>query len=87
MRVSCSGATAGRVCSRATCSFFGGFIALQNIWDCDLQAHIRSLERLRGLGVDMFFPGHLGLSLKDGQRHIDAALARLDRLSISMTLL
>ncbi len=67
--------------------FFGGIIALQRIWDCDVQAHIRSLERLRGLGVDMFFPGHLGFSLKDGQRHIDAALARLDRMLIPMNLL
>ena len=67
--------------------FFGGVIALQRIWDCDVQAHIQSLERLRGLEVDMFFPGHLAFSLKHGQRHIDAALARLDRMLIPGNLL
>ena len=66
---------------------YGGAIALQNIWDCDVQAHMRSLERLRGLDVDMFFPGHLAFSLKRGQRHIDAALARLDRLLVPTNLL
>ncbi len=66
--------------------FFGGVIALQRIWDCDLQAHIASLERLRHLAVDMFFPGHGAFSLKHGQRHIDAALARLDHLLVPMNL-
>jgi glyoxylase-like metal-dependent hydrolase (beta-lactamase superfamily II) len=66
--------------------FFGGVIGLQRIWDCDVPAHVRSLERVRGLGVDMFFPGHLGFSLKDGQRHIDAALARLDRMLMPINL-
>ncbi len=54
--------------------FFGGRILLQNIYDCDLQAHIASLKKLENLGVDVFLPGHVTLSLKDGQRHIDAAL-------------
>jgi len=62
--------------------FFGGVIAIQRIWDCDLQAYVRSIERLRDLSVDAFFPGHLALSLKNGQRHISAALARLDQLLI-----
>ena len=67
--------------------YYGGLISLQRIWDCDLQAYVRSIERLRGLNVDRLFPGHLGFSLKRGQRHIDAALERLDRMLIPTNLL
>jgi glyoxylase-like metal-dependent hydrolase (beta-lactamase superfamily II) len=67
--------------------FFGGTIAIQRIWDCDLQAYVRSIERLRGLAADAFFPGHLSISLKHGQRHIDSALARLDQLLIPQNLI
>jgi glyoxylase-like metal-dependent hydrolase (beta-lactamase superfamily II) len=59
--------------------FFGGHILLQNTLDCDLQVYIRSLRRLRGLGVDVLLPGHLSFALGRGQRHIDAALEILDR--------
>ena len=59
--------------------FCGGHILLQNTPDCDLQAHIRSLRRLRDLGVDILLPGHLSFALRRGQRHIDAALEILDR--------
>ena len=59
--------------------FHGGRILLQNTHDCDLQAYIRSLRRLRGLGVDVLLAGHLSFALRWGQRHIDAALDVLDR--------
>jgi glyoxylase-like metal-dependent hydrolase (beta-lactamase superfamily II) len=59
--------------------FFGGKILLQNIPDCDLQAHLRSIEKLVGLDVDVFLPAHGSISLQDGQRHIDAAMSWLDR--------
>jgi hydroxyacylglutathione hydrolase len=59
--------------------FFGGKIFLQSIWDCDLQAHLRSIRRLVGLGVDVLLPGHGSISLRDGQRHIDAAAGWIDR--------
>ena len=59
--------------------FFGGRIHLQSIWDCDLQAHLRSLQRLAGLAVDVFLPGHGAFSLRDGQRHIDAANRWIER--------
>ena len=62
--------------------FFGGKILLQNIWDCDLQAHLRSIEKLRNAEVDVFLPGHLTFSLRDGQRHIDAALKIIDGLLV-----
>ena len=62
--------------------FFGGKILLQNIPDCDLQAQIASLKKVRDLQVDMFFPGHLTFSLRNGQRHIDEALKIIDGLLI-----
>jgi len=62
--------------------FFGGKILLQAIHDCRLDAQIRSLRSLRELGVDALLPGHLTLSLRDGQRHIERANEVLDRLLI-----
>jgi hydroxyacylglutathione hydrolase len=62
--------------------FFGGKILLQNIYDCRLDAQVRSLRKLRDLGVDALLPGHLTLSLKDGQRHIERANEALDRLLV-----
>lgn len=62
--------------------FAGGKILLQNIYDCRLDAQVRSLRKLRELGVDALLPGHLTLSLNDGQRHIERANDVLDRLLI-----
>jgi hydroxyacylglutathione hydrolase len=62
--------------------FFGGKILLQAIHDCRLDAQIRTLRRLRDLGVDTLLPGHLTPSLKEGQRHIERANEVLDRLLI-----
>ena len=62
--------------------FFGGRILLQNIADCDLQAHLRSIQRLSKLSVDAFLPGHRGFALRNGQRHIDAAMQTMKRLGV-----
>jgi hydroxyacylglutathione hydrolase len=62
--------------------FFGGKILLQNIHDCRLDAQVKSLRKLRELSVTALLPGHLTLSLKDGQRHIERANQVLDRLLI-----
>jgi glyoxylase-like metal-dependent hydrolase (beta-lactamase superfamily II) len=62
--------------------FFGGKILLQNIHDCRLDALITSLRKLRKLDVSALFPGHLTMSLSDGQRHIERANQVLDRLLI-----
>lgn len=62
--------------------FFGGKILLQAIHDCRLDAQIRSLRSLRELHIDALLPGHLTLSLGDGQRHIERANEVLDRLLI-----
>lgn len=62
--------------------FFGGKILLQNIPDCRLDAQIASLRKLRQLAVSALFPGHLTLSMRVGQRHIERANEVLDRLLI-----
>lgn len=62
--------------------FYGGKILMQRIWDCDLQAYLQSIKKLDALGVDALLPGHLNLSLKDGQRHIDAAVRIIDQLLV-----
>ena len=66
--------------------FFGGRIALQNVPDCDLQAYIHTIERLSQLSVDVFLPGHLCFSLRDGQRHINAAREVLKKLGVPPSL-
>lgn len=62
--------------------FFGGKVLLQNIHDCRLDALISSLRKLRTLQVSALLPGHLAVSLKNGQRHIERANLVLDRLLI-----
>ena len=62
--------------------FYGGYILLQSIWDCRLDAVIRTLRRLRDLEVTTLIPSHQGFSLSDGQRHIERANDALDRLLI-----
>ena len=62
--------------------FFGGKVLLQNIHDCRLDALISSLRKLRQLAITALLPGHVTLSLKDGQRHIERANVVLDRLLI-----
>jgi glyoxylase-like metal-dependent hydrolase (beta-lactamase superfamily II) len=67
--------------------FAGGKILLQPIPDCDLQAHLRSIERLAELGVDVFLPGHGSISLKEGCNHIEEAINWMRRGLVPPSLL
>lgn len=62
--------------------FFGGRIVLQSIYDCDLQAYVRTIRRLSTLSVDLLLPGHWCFSLRNGQRHIDTAMEVVKRLGV-----
>lgn len=62
--------------------FFGGKILLQNLPDCRVDREVQSLRKLRRESIDILLPGHLTLSLRDGQRHIEKANAVLDTLLI-----
>jgi len=62
--------------------FAGGKILLQNIPDCDLQDHLRTVRRLAALPVEVFLPGHTMPCLREGYRHLKLAEARLDQLLV-----
>ena len=59
--------------------FFGGQISLENTWDCRIQEYASSLAKLRGAAIDVLLPGHHFVTLRDGQRHIDAANRLFER--------
>lgn len=60
--------------------FFGGRILLQHIWDCSLQDSIRSVERLAGLQMEGFYPGHLTFAVRHGHRQAEAAMRSIREL-------
>jgi glyoxylase-like metal-dependent hydrolase (beta-lactamase superfamily II) len=60
--------------------FPGGRILLQDTWDCDLGATLRSVERLAGLGPDDLLAGHLGPVLGEAAEHARLATDRIARL-------
>ena len=59
--------------------FFGGEISLEATWDCRIPAYAASMGKLRGANVDALLPGHHFVTLRDGQRHIDAANRLFER--------
>ncbi len=66
---------------------FGGRIILQDTWDCDLLAHLRTVRRLGTLQFGGLFPGHRTISISHGKRHVEAAIDALDRGGIPPLLL
>jgi len=65
---------------------YGGVIILQDTWDCDLAAHLKTIRRLGEHPHEGLFPGHFTFSVTDGSRHTRAALAALERGAIPHTL-
>ncbi len=62
--------------------FAKGVIGLLNCEGSSLSEYRRYLPLLRGLEVDVLLPGHGVFVLAGGQRHIDLACERLERLQI-----
>ena len=62
--------------------FYGGRVFLQNIPDCSLQKYSATVSKLSELEFDALLPGHLGISLSNGRRHVDAAKATFDKLLV-----
>lgn len=54
--------------------FAGGKVILQDIEDCSLPRTLASIRRLDGLDFEAFLPGHGAFSLRDGRRHVRAAM-------------
>ena len=67
--------------------FFGGTILLQQIPDCSIQEYEASVRKLAGLEFDAFLPGHLGISLRNGRRHVDAAADVFAKLLVPRNLI
>jgi glyoxylase-like metal-dependent hydrolase (beta-lactamase superfamily II) len=64
-----------------------GRILLQDTWDCDLHAALRSVERLAALRPERLFAGHLAPVLGGAERHIGVALDRIRRMLVPDSLL
>ncbi len=60
--------------------FPGGRILLQDTWDCDVAASLRSVERLAALDADDLMAGHLAPSIGDARAHAAIALGRIGAL-------
>jgi hydroxyacylglutathione hydrolase len=63
-----------------------GRILLQDTWDCDLHAALRSVERLAAERPERLLAGHLRPVLLDAARHVDHALARIARLAVPLSI-
>jgi hydroxyacylglutathione hydrolase len=59
--------------------FFGGQVSLEANWDCRVADYAASMAKLRDAGVAALLPGHHFVTLREGQRHIDAANRLFER--------
>src|SRR4051812_7124608 len=62
--------------------FAGGTILLQNIPECSIAEYSASTKKLDSLDFEIFLPGHLGFSLRNGKRHISAAAEQFEKLMV-----
>jgi hydroxyacylglutathione hydrolase len=60
--------------------FPGGRILMQDTWDCDLHASLRSVERIAALAPHSLLAGHLGPVVEDAASHVAMATDRIRRL-------
>lgn len=56
--------------------FYGGVLGVTNIEGSGMEGYRADLPKLAGLGVDAFLPGHGLFTMREGQRHIDAAIGQ-----------
>lgn len=61
--------------------FPGGRILLQDTWDCDFRAALRSVERLAALDAVDLLAGHLGPEIGGAAHHLALALERIAGLN------
>ncbi len=53
---------------------------MTNVYDCDFQPYVKSIQKLGKLSVDALLPGHLCVAVSGGQSHIQKALECLERM-------
>lgn len=68
---------AGRSMFSGDALFPGGSILLQDTWDCDMAAALRSVERIAAVEADDLFAGHLRPAIGDARDHAALALGRI----------
>lgn len=61
---------------------WGGKIALQAIWDCNLQSYMDTVKRLAELRPEVLLPAHGAFALRRGWHHTDLAAEALQRLHL-----
>lgn len=59
--------------------FYGGVIGLINAAGSTMDGYRRDLQKLSGLEIDGFYPGHYLFTVDGGQRHIDAAIEQCNK--------
>lgn len=59
-----------------------GKIALQAIWDCDLQKYVKTVHRLSAIKPDVLLPAHGRFALENGEMHIQKAENKLRTLAL-----
>jgi len=67
--------------------FHDGRILMSNVWDCDLQAYVNSIEKLSRYSIDALLPGHMAIAMKNGSRHIQKAREAFQKLAIPPNIL
>ncbi len=67
--------------------FHGGKILMTNVYDCNFQQYVKSVQKLGKLSVDALLPGHLSVALSGGQSHIQKALDCLARMVLPPNIL
>jgi glyoxylase-like metal-dependent hydrolase (beta-lactamase superfamily II) len=75
-----AGAAARRAMFSGDALFPGGRILLQDTWDCDMPAALRSVERLAVLDADDLLAGHLAPAIGDARAHAALATGRIAAL-------
>ena len=60
----------------------GGKIALQAIWDCDLQKYITTIRKLNEIKPDLLLPAHGAFALSRAYIHLQKACSILDTLAL-----
>lgn len=65
-------------CFSGDAVFYGGILGVINAWDSGLQGYVEDLPQLKNAGIDILLPGHGLFTLREGQKHIDAAIRSLE---------
>jgi hypothetical protein len=82
-----AGAQTARWVATGDCLFHGGKVVWQDTWDCNVQATAASLRKRAGITFDTLLPGHPAFNLGGAIRHLQAAIERLGRLLLPISLI